>query len=140
MPRRHDAPSVSDAPRGRALALACLVVAVACSTPTQPLPDAAIRFQPDPSIYPALWREVEACAERTSRYESVTWYLVPGAETITLGGRDVWGYWSSSTNRIVLTQGATVHANVVRHEMLHAILHAEGHPDEFFRHRCGGVV
>ena len=131
---------MSDAQLGRAALRALLVATVACSAPTQPLPDEAIRFQPDAARYRTWWSEVEACAGRTARYEAVSWYLVPGTETIVLQGRDVWGYWTSSTNRIVLTEGATVHANVVRHEMLHAILRAEGHPEEYFRRRCGGVL
>ena len=79
MPRRHDAPLVSAAQLGRAVAFASLACILACSSPTAPIPHAAIRFQPDPSLYRAWWREVEACAARTARYDSVAWYLVPGA-------------------------------------------------------------
>jgi hypothetical protein len=57
-----------------------------------------------------------------------------------LEGKQVIGYWSAGTNRIVIAESAILGGGYVRHEMLHALKQKPGHPREDFLDKCGGVV
>lgn len=71
----------------------------------------------------------------------ISWYDVPGSETVEYPGDEVSGYWSAASNRIVLAGNVKLAGDVVRHEMLHALLrNVRGHPRQYFLERCGGVV
>ncbi len=126
----------------RSIALLALLAAAACHDVVEPpLPGDALRFTPPPA-YRRWWAMVESCSGRTGRMEGVAWYVVPGSTLIHAPGRDemVRGYHSLRSNRVVLA-GLLQHAGpVVRHEMLHALLRAGGHPREQFLGRCAGVV
>jgi hypothetical protein len=50
------------------------------------------------------------------------------------------GQWIAATNSIVLVQSEVKNPAVVRHEMLHALLRAGGHPRAAFREACDGYV
>lgn len=45
-----------------------------------------------------------------------------------------------ASNRIVLAGKTVATGYIVRHEMLHAIVHRDGHPPVYFQDRCAGVV
>jgi hypothetical protein len=103
------------------------------------LPEGAERFTPPPA-YARWWSLAEACSGITRPFGAVRFYQVPNASSILHGTVDAAGYWSSRDNRIVLA-GEYIHdGRTVRHEMLHALLRASGHPPTYFRDRCGGVV
>jgi hypothetical protein len=73
----------------------------------------------------------------------VAWYIIPDAWTFDVGGQRVTGAWYPSTNSIVLAAQAGEFGDLVRHEMLHALLgRAETgtHPRAQFVGRCGGIV
>ena len=74
------------------------------------------------------------------RLSAINWYQVPGARTFQHRTGPVTGYWTSSGNRIVLAGDALHWGDVVRHEMLHALLQRGGHPRATFIGKCGGVV
>ena len=105
-----------------------------------PFPSGAVRVQP-PAIYRKWWALTEQCVGRKASFDAVSWYVVPGVETIPGTDRRV-GEWFPEGNRIVMGGRVQGFGDLVRHEMLHAILgpEAEVHPRDAFVARCGGVV
>ena len=119
------------------LLLACALAA--CESITSPdFPSTAIRFTP-PSIYREWWSMTEACSGRTGSFDAISWYMVPNSDV--LPGTDFSGEWYSS-GRIVIAAGddQISAGNLVRHEMLHALVPQGGHPRDLFVGRCGGIV
>jgi hypothetical protein len=120
--------------------LALLMAVAACESPTAPsLPAGAVRFTP-PSIYRLWWALTEQCSGRQGNYDAITWYVVPDARTLP-GTNGFNGIWYGD-NRIVLAgaNNGISAGDLVRHEMLHALLNGGGHPRDMFVRRCGGVV
>jgi len=71
----------------------------------------------------------------------VSWYQVPGSESVDDNGKDVGGYWAPVSNSIILGGKLVLDGGLVRHEMLHALVRQlRGHPREYFLDRCGGIV
>ncbi len=118
-----------------------LLSALACTSITDPpLDPRAVPLQPLP-VYARWWSMVESCSGLQGSMSDVSWYQVPGTQTLDLAGDEVSGYWTQHSNSIVLAGEATLAGVVVRHEMLHALLrNVKGHPREYFLERCGGVV
>jgi hypothetical protein len=120
--------------------VAAVVGFVACRNLVDPdLPANAEAFTP-PSVYARWWAMTEACSGLSGDLSSVSWYVVPGVGTVNLDGKQVTGYWSYASNRIVLAGTAKPIGADVRHEMLHALIKARGHPRGKFLQGCGGVV
>jgi len=121
--------------------LTLVVVAWACDTPTAPLPPGAVSIDP-PSAYTWWWEQTQSCANLSASLSGVHWYIVPGASSVTTAdGREAAGYWDSRTRRIVLAGAFKFLGDVVRHEMLHALLDdAKKHPRAYFLQKCAGVV
>ncbi len=117
-----------------------LLSTVACTSIVDPALDPrAEPFHPLP-VYARWWSMVESCSGLQGSLAEVSWYQVPGSETVDRSGDEVAGYWAPAGNRIVLGGEATLDGQVVRHEMLHALLRQlKGHPREYFLDRCGGV-
>jgi hypothetical protein len=65
---------------------------------------------------------------------------VPNTTTLSYQGKQVDAYWISNPDRIVLADARRNDGPIVRHEMLHALLHHSGHPRAAFLTACGGVV
>ena len=82
----------------------------------------------------------EACSGITASFSAIEWYVVPSVQLFPHDGQDVAGYYDSRRHRIVLAQPGQLYGPLVRHEMLHAIDGAPGHPRSLFLGRCGGVV
>lgn len=120
--------------------LAAMVVIHACDLPTAPgFPESAVPFAP-PAAYETWWQLTAACAGVTRDFESVRWYVVPGARAIPYGGAQYQGLWYRAGNRIVLAEQSTLRGGLVRHEMLHALIDRASHPRHYYRERCGGLV
>jgi hypothetical protein len=123
------------------LYLAAAHTLVSCESPTGiPFPSNAIRFTP-PSIYREWWTLTEECSGRSASFDDVAWYVAPTAYEIPRTN-GLAGIWVPDGNRIVLAGGydGVSDGELVRHEMLHAILHGGGHPRDMFVGRCQGVV
>lgn len=120
--------------------LILLAAAAACDSMAPRLPPGAERFTP-PAVYRQWWALTEACSGRSGRFGDVRWYRVPGATDIPLGdGTMVNGLWDPEGSRIVLAGGSVLEGDLVRHEMLHALLRSGGHDRAAFVGRCGGTV
>ncbi len=105
-----------------------------------PLPHGAQAFAA-PAVYETWWQMVEACSGITSSLAKVSWFQLPNSANLPYEGLpDVSGYWQSRPDEIVLAGASVLDGGIVRHEMLHALLDAPGHPRAAFLTSCGGVV
>lgn len=118
--------------------LVIVCAAAACDMVTAPLPPGAEPFEP-PAVYARWWAMTEACSGRSGDMAAVRWYRAPGREFM-LNGRPAGGFWSPFGNRIVLTEALLERGPSVRHEMLHALLRAGGHPRSEFLGACAPFV
>ena len=110
-------------------------LAAACDGVTAPRD--AVAFAP-PVKYLTLWRTVEVCAGRTGNFDDVLWFTTPGSAQGG-GGPDAVGTWWPFLNRIYLNERYVGREDVVRHEMLHAIVRGKGHGRVFVQ-GCGDLV
>ena len=117
-------------------------LALACDKATAPavdVPAAAVSLAP-PARFALWWRLTQTCAATTGDFAAVKWYVVPNTTTLTYQGKQVDAYWIGNPDRIVLADSRKNDGPIVRHEMLHALLHRNGHPRDAFLTACGGVV
>jgi hypothetical protein len=123
------------------MAVVACAATLSCQMLTDPpLPTDAIRFTP-PASYAKWWESTEACSGITRSFEAVQFYVVPNASTIhDAKYGEVAAYWSAASNRIVIADFYESQGQVVRHEMLHALLRTGGHPPAYFQGKCAGVV
>jgi hypothetical protein len=118
----------------------CLVGLCACWRLVDPqLPPGSRQFSP-PVVYVKWWAMTEACSGRFASIESLSWFQVPGTLRDPTNGEDLGGYWSGGSNRIVLAEENKLSGEIVRHEMLHALLQKPTHPRAAFLGNCAGVV
>ena len=103
------------------------------------LPAGAVRFTP-PSFYSTWWEMTKACSGRSGSLDEVEWYVVPAGVRLELDGESVSAYWSAGSNQIVLSEPVRDDGQVVRHEMLHAMLGSKGHSRREFLENCAGYV
>ena len=117
-----------------------LSLALACHDATEPhVALGAVQITP-PGRYALWWRLTQTCSGITKDYASVQWYVVPNTTTLTYQNNQVDAYWISDPDRIVLADARRNDGPIVRHEMLHALLHRNGHPRDAYLVACGGVV
>ncbi len=123
--------------------LATLLALAACDFLVDPaLPPGAVRLEP-PARYRLWWDMVQSCSGRTGDMRHVQWYHVPDATELDVGDAhhgSVTGMWYRAGNRIVMAGASVLKGDEVRHEMLHALVRAPGHPAAEFQDRCGGIV
>jgi hypothetical protein len=101
-------------------------------------PSAAVEIAP-PVPYARWWALTEACSGRSAPFSGVRWFVAPRSAML-LDGEQYSGYWFADGNRIVLESSALHSGEVVRHEMLHALMQIGSHPRVDFVDRCGGIV
>ena len=125
--------------RGLATGLLSIVLFAVCGRITAPLPAGTIGFSP-PSVYRTWWKMTEACSGRVADFSAVSWYILPGTDELPDSVDGVGGRWYARGDRILLAGGEEWDGSLVRHEMLHALLGAVGHPRAAFIGDCRGVV
>ena len=103
------------------------------------LPPGAMPFTP-PSFYSTWWEMTKACSGRSGSLNDVKWYVVPSGVPLELDGESANAYWSAGSNQIVLSESVVDNGQVVRHEMLHALLGKQGHSRRDFLEICAGYV
>lgn len=109
----------------------------ACVAITQPkLPHGAEQMS-RPAVYSRWWRMVEGCSGRARDIESIRWYRIPGS-SFNVGGQEAAGEWKA--DRIIVAGDAVHEGQVVRHEMLHALLATTRHPRTAFLGSCASIV
>ena len=101
------------------------------------VPEAAEPFRP-PAIYGRWWAMTEACSGRRGDFRAIQWYRLPGS-SFSHEGDQVSGLWTSR-RQIVLAEHSILEGPTVRHEMLHELVRAGGHPRDAFLDRCAGLV
>ncbi len=120
--------------------LALLGTLAACEAlgPADPLPASAQLVSAPPELYREWWSKTEACSGRTGDFTRIQWYVVPNVQSFETDAGARVGLWthSSSGIRIIVAGDYAGNELVVRHEMLHALLDREGHPQEYFTNRC----
>lgn len=123
----------------RSLLLLVLLLG-ACEVATAPFPDGAQSFDAPP-VYAQWWSLTEQCSGLTGDLSKVSWYAVPGETDLSYNGESsVGGIWFPQGNRIVLADGQQLAGDLVRHEMLHALLRSGDHPRTTFVDQCEGTV
>ncbi|MEP7381392.1 MAG: hypothetical protein ABI910_06870 [Gemmatimonadota bacterium] len=126
--------------RGRWLAALLVLSTGACDALTGPrFPTDAVRFEPLP-VYAEWWRVVESCAGVRGDLSAISWYQAPRATIVESLGQQADAYWTGNGNRILISFDRLGDGQLVRHEMLHALLRVGGHARAHFMQRCAGVV
>jgi len=80
------------------------------------------------------WMGLQACSGLSGRLTDIDFFYVPreSLPSALHGIRTVGAYYPSS-NRIFVVQSAKLDREVIRHEMMHALLRNEsGHPPKYF--------
>jgi hypothetical protein len=117
---------------------ALLAGSVACAEITA-LPAGSESFEPPPE-YELWWSMTESCSEKQGALADVQWYIVPNTTVLPGTEGEFSGEWFPQRNRVVLTSADQHDGELVRHEMLHALLQEAGHPRSQFLERCAGIV
>lgn len=123
-----------------ALMLGLIVFVIVSRRWSTPAPG-LVRYAPPP-IYATWWSKVEACSGLTAPMSRavVSWWRTPHDEIPTSSGQLDDGVFFQHDREIALRSSHTLNEEVVRHEMLHALLAAHGiiggHPPEYFVTRC----
>src|SRR5688500_6411711 len=113
---------------------------VSCDQVVDPdLPSAATAFMPPPA-YALWWKMTEACSGVSGSFSNGEWYEVPDGVALELDGRPVCAYWSAASNRITVSSAVVRNGQVIRHEILHALLKSKGHSRSAFLEDCAGRV
>lgn len=103
------------------------------------LPSSATSFTPPPA-YTLWWKMTEACSGVSGSFADVEWYQVPDGVPLELDGEPVSAYWSAGSNRVTVSSGLVRNGQIIRHEMLHALMKSKGHPRDAFLEACAGTV
>jgi hypothetical protein len=117
------------------VALFSAIVFAACESAFFPPP--GTQYEP-PLRYHTLWRTVETCSGLAGDFADVTWY-VTSQSPAGVGEVDAAGAWWKDFNRIYIKAPFFDNDQVIRHEMLHAVLQKNGHGPVFLG-ACGGLV
>ena len=119
--------------------LAILPTVLGCADLTaSPFPEDTLQPFTAPAKYALWWKQVEACSGRRGDLALMRWYRPRDGSPIFPLKENVSGYWWSEGNRIAVRNPDD--GRVVRHEMLHALLHDGEHPLEMFAGKCDGIV
>jgi hypothetical protein len=102
-------------------------------------PPGAVPFVPSVQ-FRLWWTLTEACSGRSGDFDAVKWYVLPQQSSFALEGQGVNAAWYGDGNAIVFGFGQQYYPNLVRHEMLHALLQSGTHPRDEFLGKCGDVV
>ena len=138
--------------RGLISLLGAVVLASACAAPTTS-PTAATPEMPEiakpviqefvpPAHYALWWEMTKSCSGLDRDVSGIRFYAEPASALQPTDGStaSTAGEWDASTSSIKLIDAATSSPTVVRHEMLHALLVAGGHPADKFGRDCQGYV
>ncbi len=131
----------SPLPKFSLAVLPLLVFAFGCSIidPSPPtVPNGAVPLLFVPANYEAWFAKTVKCSGVDGRMEPIEWFVVPNVSQFATSNGEKVGMWERRGNhvRIVIAGSYLQHEMVIRHEMLHHLLDAAGHPPEYFSTRC----
>jgi hypothetical protein len=129
------------------LAMACNAGTSTDPSPMPP-PDEPSKANPlltplvQPPQYALWWEMTKSCSGLGRDVSGVRFYSVPAGQlrAMDAGTASIAGNWNAATNSITLSNDALASPTIVRHEMLHALLVAGGHPVDKFVRECGDYV
>jgi hypothetical protein len=122
---------------GAAFLLPVLLGACTATSAPESLPEGAVPLAA-PAVYREWFARTEACSGLTGSYDRVQWLVVPEVETFETDAGPKVGLWvrRGDQHYIVVAGNYRQHEMVVRHEMLHSLIGASGHPGDVFSERC----
>jgi hypothetical protein len=120
-------------------AVAAILGTLSCIDLTSSLPQYAERME-IPPIYRTWWRQVEACSGIRGRIDDVAFYRVEYETEFVYRGAEVSGLYEVAQHRITIAGFYERDAQLVRHEMLHALSRRLHHSNRLFAQQCGTVV
>lgn len=136
MAGERDAFTVRAAHRGAAPGVLALAIGACSFLPVSD--DATLRRQtyPKTAVYRAWWTQIERCSELTGDYDDLRFFVA--VSPVTAGGRRFPcgggalcnGVWEAPHD-ITLAPAYLEDERLVKHEMLHDLLGASGHPPVF---------
>lgn len=83
----------------------------------------------------ATWSELEGCSGLSGNLSRISFYT---ATKITHGGEQSRGIWMPD-GRIYILATLIADTRLLKHEMMHALLTGEGHPEHYFNNVCGDI-
>jgi len=113
---------------------------LSCREPIDPITYSGAQALLPQTPYALWWNLAESCSGLRGPLERVRWFVVPRPTLGQPSSASAVGHWSPTYNSITLAQPYVLEGRTVRHEMLHALIGRPGHPREYFRTRCGGLV
>lgn len=116
-------------------ALFVALVSIACESPLST--PSGTPFTPPPE-FRSMWRSVEACGGSTGDFDSLEWYVTAGSAGARGDTAIAGSYWPD-LHRIYISANFLNDQQLIRHEMLHALLGGEEHEPQFLN-ECGGIV
>ena len=124
----------------QSLGLLLALALTGCDFITDPaFPGEAQPFSP-PAVYATWWEMTKSCAGLSLPFEDIKWFVIPESNHFIFSGDAVGGAWFRGRKSIVLVSEGVLEGQLVRHEMLHALLQDGGHPRAEFLNLCAGVV
>lgn len=122
-----------------AVLTAIALASIQCAQTSEPRYSPGLVALEAPQVYDAWWQATETCASRTGDIARVRFYVLPDADSVEVEGSYAAGFYLPWNNTIVLAGRHELDGPLVRHEMLHSIIHG-GHALDYFLVRCAGVV
>ena len=87
----------------------------------------------DEGLFKPLWNDLKQCSKLDGSLREVTFYYVPRETLTPVHGVRTLGMYFPKTHRIFIVQSSMADRDVVRHEMMHALLReTAGHPPKYF--------
>jgi hypothetical protein len=93
----------------------------------------AVEYSDEPLLLP-LWDQLKACSKLSGNFRNVGFFYVPrpSLPSVIHGIRTL-GLYFPESNRIFIIESEKSNPEVIRHEMMHALLRDEsGHPPKYF--------
>lgn len=123
-----------------ALVLTVGCVTAGCGLLTEPAPywpSNVYAITPD-TAYTTYWHQMEECSGLRAHFARVSWFRADSL--LDYPGLGAFGLADWRQHRIALDGRYLRDAVTIRHEMLHELLQRDGHPEDYFGLKCGGLL
>jgi hypothetical protein len=122
---------------GQAALIPAMVGACNPTAPNDSLPAGAVPMAA-PEVYREWFARTQQCSHLSGTMDRVQFLVVPGVATFETEAGPKVGLWvrRGGQHYIVVAGDYADHEMVVRHEMLHSLIGASGHPAGLFSDKC----